>query len=215
MAKRPEANIIKLPNISASIPQLQAAINELQSKGYDIPDYPEEPKNEAEKELQKRFAVCLGSAVNPVLREGNSDRRPAVAVKKFAQKNPHRMMKPWQAPGTSKCRVAHMDGGDFYETGSSRFEVSGSYEMPADDPGNPYGVAVRRDLTLRGERRDPLAPADDILGPLDLKGEYFETIRNVTDQPIHRPGMIFLDRTFCSVRMTTALPSAMTTPTAN
>jgi isocitrate dehydrogenase len=90
LARTPAANIVKLPNISASVPQLNAAIAELQSKGYDIPDYPEEPKNDAERELQKRFSVCLGSAVNPVLREGNSDRRPAAAVKRFAQKNPHR-----------------------------------------------------------------------------------------------------------------------------
>jgi isocitrate dehydrogenase len=118
LAQTPEANIIKLPNISASIPQLQAAIKELQAKGYDIPDYPEEPKNDAEKALQKRFAKCLGSAVNPVLREGNSDRRPAVSVKKFAQKNPHKMMKPWPESG-SKSRVAHMDGKDFYENEKS------------------------------------------------------------------------------------------------
>ncbi len=81
LAKTPDANIIKLPNISASIPQLQSAIKELQEKGFDIPDYPEEPKNDAEKALQARFAVVLGSAVNPVLREGNSDRRPATSVK--------------------------------------------------------------------------------------------------------------------------------------
>jgi isocitrate dehydrogenase len=119
LAKTPEANIIKLPNISASIPQLQAAIKELQQKGYDIPDYPEEPKNDAEKALQKRFAVVLGSAVNPVLREGNSDRRPALSVKKFAQKNPHKMMKDWPVSG-SKARVAHMDGKDFYEQEKSK-----------------------------------------------------------------------------------------------
>jgi isocitrate dehydrogenase len=119
LTQRPEANIIKLPNISASIPQLRAAIAELQEKGYDIPDYPEEPKDDAERALQKRFTVCLGSAVNPVLREGNSDRRPAVAVKKFAQKNPHRMMKPWPASG-SKSRVAHMSRGDFYGSERSR-----------------------------------------------------------------------------------------------
>ncbi len=118
LTKSPEANIIKLPNISASIPQLVAAIKELQSKGYDIPDYPEEPTNDAEKALQKRFAVCLGSAVNPVLREGNADRRPAAAVKRFAQKSPHRMMKPWPESG-SKSRVAHMDHGDFYGTETS------------------------------------------------------------------------------------------------
>ncbi|MFH1726438.1 MAG: NADP-dependent isocitrate dehydrogenase [Elusimicrobiota bacterium] len=115
LARTPEGNIIKLPNISASIPQLQAAIKELQEKGYDIPDYPEEPKNDAEKALQKRFAKVLGSAVNPVLREGNSDRRAAASVKKFAQKKPHKMMKPWPKSG-SKARVAHMSGGDFFET---------------------------------------------------------------------------------------------------
>ncbi|MDD2556852.1 MAG: NADP-dependent isocitrate dehydrogenase [Desulfuromonas sp.] len=113
----PEANIIKLPNISASVPQLQACIKELQEKGYDIPDYPEEPKNEAEKILQGRYAKCLGSAVNPVLREGNSDRRAALSVKKNAQKNPHRMMKAW--PEKSQCRVAHMETGDFYATEKS------------------------------------------------------------------------------------------------
>ncbi len=119
LVQKPEANVIKLPNISASVPQLQEAIAELQEKGYKIPDYPEEPKNDAEKELQARFSKCLGSAVNPVLREGNSDRRAAAAVKKFAQKNPHRMMQDWPAPGTSQCRVAHMDGGDFFETETS------------------------------------------------------------------------------------------------
>ena len=113
LAKRPEANIMKLPNISASIPQLQAAIRELQEKGYDIPAYPEEPKTDAEQQLQARFAKVLGSAVNPVLREGNSDRRAAASVKKFAKKHPHKMMKPWPQSG-SKARVAHMTDGDFY-----------------------------------------------------------------------------------------------------
>lgn len=113
LTQKSEANIIKLPNISASIPQLQAAIKELQSKGYNIPDYPEEPKNEAEKKLKERFAKVLGSAVNPVLREGNSDRRAAASVKKFAQKHPHKMMKPWPSSG-SKCRVAHMNEKDFF-----------------------------------------------------------------------------------------------------
>ncbi len=117
LVKTPEANVIKLPNISASIPQLQDAINELQEKGYDIPSYPEEATTDAEKELQARFAKCLGSAVNPVLREGNSDRRAAASVKRFAQKNPHRMMQDW--PEVSQCRVAHMDAGDFYETEKS------------------------------------------------------------------------------------------------
>ncbi|MCF8392939.1 MAG: NADP-dependent isocitrate dehydrogenase [Melioribacteraceae bacterium] len=118
LAKTPEANIIKLPNISASIPQLQAAIKELQEKGYDIPDYPEEAKTEEEKELKKRFSKVLGSAVNPVLREGNADRRAAASVKKFAKQHPHKMMKPWPESG-SKARVAYMSGKDFYETEKS------------------------------------------------------------------------------------------------
>ncbi len=112
LVKQAETNVIKLPNISASIPQLQSAIQELQDKGYDIPNYPEEPKTKAEKELQNRFAKVLGSAVNPVLREGNSDRRAADSVKRFGQKNPHRMMKQW--PTDSKSCIAHMSDGDFY-----------------------------------------------------------------------------------------------------
>ena len=114
----PDANIIKLPNISASIPQLHAAIKELNEKGYKIPDYPDEPKTEEEKKLKERFSKVLGSAVNPVLREGNSDRRAAASVKKFAQKNPHKMMKPWPESG-SKTRVAHMNQKDFYGTEKS------------------------------------------------------------------------------------------------
>ena len=113
LTQDPSANIIKLPNISASIPQLKAAIKELQDKGYKIPDYPEEPKTDEEKKLKERFAKVLGSAVNPVLREGNSDRRAAASVKKFAQKHPHKMMKPWPTSG-SKCLVAHMKQKDFY-----------------------------------------------------------------------------------------------------
>ncbi len=113
LTQSPDANIIKLPNISASIPQLHAAIKELQSKGYKIPDYPDEPKNDEEKKLKERFSKVLGSAVNPVLREGNSDRRAAASVKKFAQKHPHKMMKPWPESG-SKTRVALMDKKDFY-----------------------------------------------------------------------------------------------------
>ena len=112
LTQKAEANIIKLPNISASIPQLQDAIKELQEKGYDLPDYPEEPKNEEEKKLKARFAKVLGSAVNPVLREGNADRRAAASVKLFAQKKPHKMMRDW--PEVSKSHVAHMDKGDFY-----------------------------------------------------------------------------------------------------
>ena len=116
LAKTPEANIIKLPNISASIPQLTAAIAELQSQGFDVPDYPEEPQNDAEREINARYAKVLGSAVNPVLREGNSDRRVAAAVKAYAKANPH-SMGAWSAD--SKSRVAHMDDGDFYSSEQS------------------------------------------------------------------------------------------------
>lgn len=118
IAKTSDANIIKLPNISASIPQLKEAIKELQVKGFKIPDYPEEPKTDEEKKLKERFAKVLGSAVNPVLREGNSDRRASISVKKFAQKHPHKMMKPWPESG-SKARVAHMNQKDFYGTETS------------------------------------------------------------------------------------------------
>ena len=113
LAQTPDANIIKLPNISASIPQLKEAIAELRRKGYDIPDYPEEPSTEEERAVQARFGVVLGSAVNPVLREGNSDRRAAASVKAFARKHPHKMMKAWPASG-SVTRVAHMSEKDFY-----------------------------------------------------------------------------------------------------
>ena len=108
---RPEANIIKLPNISASVAQLMAAIKELQSKGYKIPDYPENPKNDEEKAIKARYGKCLGSAVNPVLREGNSDRRAPKAVKEYARKNPHSMAEWSQA---SRTHVSHMHAGDFY-----------------------------------------------------------------------------------------------------
>ncbi len=111
LATTPEANIIKLPNISASIPQLKAAIKELQAHGFAIPDYPEDPKNDAEKEIKAKYAKVLGSAVNPVLREGNSDRRAPKAVKNYAKANPH-SMGAWSAD--SQTHVASMDHGDFY-----------------------------------------------------------------------------------------------------
>ncbi|TXC78509.1 NADP-dependent isocitrate dehydrogenase [Luteibaculum oceani] len=129
MVKTPEANIIKLPNISASIPQLTNAIKELQSQGYKLPDYPFEPKDDKEKDIQARYDKVKGSAVNPVLREGNSDRRAPRAVKEYAKKNPHRMG-AWSKD--SKTYVASMSGGDFYgseksttikEAGSVRIEL--------------------------------------------------------------------------------------------
>ena len=108
---KPEANIIKLPNISASVAQLKAAIKELQDKGYNIPDFPEKPQTDEEKDIRARYNKCIGSAVNPVLREGNSDRRAPKAVKEYARKNPHRMDEWSQA---SRSHVSHMHGGDFY-----------------------------------------------------------------------------------------------------
>ena len=111
LAQTPDANIIKLPNISASVPQLVEAIKELQSQGYDLPDYPEDPENDAEAEIKTRYGKILGSAVNPVLREGNSDRRVADPVKQYAKKNPH-SMGVWAKDSAS--HVAHMTSGDFY-----------------------------------------------------------------------------------------------------
>jgi isocitrate dehydrogenase len=116
LVKKPEANVIKLPNISASVPQLVAAVRELQGQGYAIPDYPENPQTDAEKEARARFDAIKGSAVNPVLREGNSDRRAAKAVKAYAQANPHRMG-DWSAD--SKTRVTSMSGGDFFSNEKS------------------------------------------------------------------------------------------------
>ncbi len=123
LTQDPSANIIKLPNISASVPQLKAAIAELRSQGYDLPDYPEEPTTDEERETQARYAKVLGSAVNPVLREGNSDRRAPLSVKNFARKNPHRLG-AWNAD--IKARVADMSGDDFYGNEVSRV-------MDADD----------------------------------------------------------------------------------
>ena len=111
LAMRPEANIVKLPNISASVPQLKAAIKELRGKGYDVPDYPDSDATPAEKDIRSRYGRVLGSAVNPVLREGNSDRRAAGAVKQYARNNPHKMG-AWSAD--SKSHVAYMPGGDFF-----------------------------------------------------------------------------------------------------
>jgi isocitrate dehydrogenase len=111
MTLLPDTNIIKLPNISASVPQLLSAIKELQAKGYKIPNFPDDPKDDAEKAIRTRYSKCLGSAVNPVLREGNSDRRAPPAVKRYARKNPHSMGEWSQA---SRTHVSHMHGGDFY-----------------------------------------------------------------------------------------------------
>jgi isocitrate dehydrogenase len=134
LVKSPQANVIKLPNISASVPQLVGAIKELQAQGYDIPDYPENPQSEAEKNVRARYDTIKGSAVNPVLREGNSDRRAARAVKKFAQDNPHRMG-DWSAE--SKTRVASMTSNDFFsnETSATLTQDTGAKIVLESDSG--------------------------------------------------------------------------------
>lgn len=189
---KPEANIIKLPNISASIPQLKAAIAELQSQGYDIPSFPDEPRNEAEKEIRARYGKVLGSAVNPVLREGNSDRRAAASVKQYARKHPHRMGK-WEK--TSKTRVAHMTSGDFYgseksvavpEATTTRIEfvskdgkVSVLKDKLALKAGEVIDAAVMSRRALRDFYAEQIAAArkEDVLLSLHLKA----TMMKVSD----------------------------------
>ena len=141
LAKTREANIIKLPNISASIPQLKDAIKELQDHGYNIPDFPEDPKTDAEKELRTRFAKVLGSAVNPVLREGNSDRRAAASVKQYAKNNPHRL-RAWESG--SKAHVAHMDGGDFFGSEQST-TMAGATDVRIEYVDNDETVTVLKE----------------------------------------------------------------------
>jgi isocitrate dehydrogenase len=146
LAKTPDANIIKLPNISASIPQLQAAIKELQSQGYRIPDYPEAPRNDEEKAIKARYAKVLGSAVNPVLREGNSDRRVANAVKQYARKHPH-SMGAWTA--ASKTRVAHMARGDFYGNEQSAVIAKAGTLRIEYTPDNGAKVVLKDGIKVR------------------------------------------------------------------
>ena len=156
MAKTPAANIIKLPNISASIPQLAAAIAELQSQGFAVPNYPEEPKTDAEKDIKARYAKVLGSAVNPVLREGNSDRRVAAAVKAYARANPH-SMGAWSSD--SKSRVAHMDDRDFYSSEKSAICASeGSLRIEFESGSGTTvlreAVPVQKDEVVDATRMD-------------------------------------------------------------
>jgi len=148
---KPEANIIKLPNVSASLPQLKEAIKELQAKGYNLPDYPEAPTNDAERAIQARYAKVLGSAVNPVLRQGNSDRRSPLSVKAFSRKHPHKLG-AWSAD--SKSHVAHMTGGDFYGSENStvmRHAADVRYEFVAED-GAP--TVLKKMGLLEGEILD-------------------------------------------------------------
>lgn len=192
LAKTPEANIIKLPNISASIPQLVAAIKELQAQGYDLPDYPTEPKTEEEKEIKAKYDKVKGSAVNPVLREGNSDRRAPRAVKEYARKNPHSMGK-WSAD--SKSHVASMSEGDFYGSEKS-LTVSGAQDVKIEHVAADGAVSVLKEKVslLDGEvidaavmRRSALrsfldeqvadAKAQDILFSIHMKA----TMMKVSD----------------------------------
>ncbi len=181
----PSANLVKLPNISASIPQLKSAISELQDKGYDIPDYPDQPATDEERLVQVRYSRVLGSAVNPVIREGNSDRRSSTAVKEHGKRNPHRMMQDW--PEVSKTRVGHMTSGDFFgseqavtttEAGSATIEfVAGDgtvTELKSGIPlqtGEIIDCAVMNARALRQFFADEMAKAksDDVLFSLHVK----------------------------------------------
>ncbi|MEM8895730.1 MAG: NADP-dependent isocitrate dehydrogenase [Bacteroidota bacterium] len=144
LAKTPEANIIKLPNISASVPQLEAALKELQAQGYNLPDYPVEPKDDAEKEIKSRYDKVKGSAVNPVLREGNSDRRAPLSVKAFAKKNPH-SMGAWSSD--SKSHVSSMSGGDFYGSEKS-VTISGETTVNIEHVANGETTVLKSGLSL-------------------------------------------------------------------
>ncbi|MBK3519655.1 NADP-dependent isocitrate dehydrogenase [Carboxylicivirga marina] len=192
LAKTPEANIIKLPNISASIPQMQSAIKELQNKGYALPDYPEEPKNEKEEAIKGRYDKIKGSAVNPVLREGNSDRRAPRAVKNYAKKNPHSMGE-WQS--SSKSNVLSMPEGDFFaseqsttiekegyvriEYSNANGEVSVLKEKVALQAGEIIDASVMNKKALRSfiETAIKRAKDDDVLFSVHLKA----TMMKVSD----------------------------------
>ena len=192
LAKTPEANIIKLPNISASIPQLTAAIKELQDHGYDLPDYPEDPQNEEEEAIKIRYAKVLGSAVNPVLREGNSDRRAPGSVKQYAKNNPH-SMGTWASD--SQSHVSSMTGGDFYGSEKSttlteatefRIEFHGedgsskSLKSPAPlQAGEVIDCSVMSGSALRSFLQEQVADAkaQDVLFSLHMKA----TMMKVSD----------------------------------
>ncbi|MGX2953783.1 NADP-dependent isocitrate dehydrogenase [Shewanella sp. JL219SE-S6] len=192
LATQPEANIIKLPNISASIPQLQACIKELQAKGYDLPDYPAEAKTDEEREIKARYDKIKGSAVNPVLREGNSDRRAPTSVKNYARKHPH-SMGAWSKD--SKSHVAHMQQGDFYGSEQSvtlKEADTVSIVLEQNDGGQlvlkqglkllageiiDAAVMSKRELTAFFEREIEAARKEDVLLSLHLKA----TMMKVSD----------------------------------
>lgn len=200
LVQDPECNIIKLPNISASIPQLKACIAELKSQGYDLPEYPEDAKTDEEKAIKEKYSTCLGSAVNPVLREGNSDRRAAVAVKNFAKKNPHKLR---AFSENSKAYVAHMSGNDFYEneqsvikSGNSKVSINLNgkllKEINAVD-GEILDATFMSAKALRAFYQETLndAKAKDVLWSLHLKA----TMMKISD-PImfgHAVAVFFKD----------------------
>ena len=177
LATTPEANIIKLPNISASIPQLKEAIKELQANGFDLPDFPDDPQNEAEKTTRASYAKVLGSAVNPVLREGNSDRRVAKPVKEYAQKNPH-SMGPWSAD--SKTHVAHMQSGDFYGSEQSvRIDRDQSVSIEFTDSSGEKKVLKEQLLLLEGEVIDA-----SVMSRVSLQSFLAEQLDEATEQDV-------------------------------
>jgi isocitrate dehydrogenase len=206
LALKPEANIIKLPNISASLPQMTATIKELQAKGYTLPDYPENPQNDEERDIKERYDRVKGSAVNPVLREGNSDRRAPGAVKQYARQNPH-SMGTWSAD--SKTRVAHMDEGDFYGSEISRtmdtadtfriefIDATGKVTILKKDaplqPGEVIDACVMRSKALREflARAIDEARASGVLLSLHLKA----TMMKVSDPILfgHAVSVFFSD----------------------
>ena len=205
LATTPEANIIKLPNISASVPQLKAAIKELQGQGYDLPDYPEEPETDEQKEIAARYAKVLGSAVNPVLREGNSDRRAPASVKNFAKKHPHRLG-AWASD--NKARVATMSEGDFFgneqsvvvdtdgtltielETADGKVSQLGTVKVTA---GEVVDGTFMSASALRAYYADQIAAAkaENLLLSLHLKA----TMMKVSDPVLfgHAVGVYFAD----------------------
>ena len=177
LATEPDANIIKLPNISASIPQLQDAIKELQAKGFAIPDFPSDPQTDAEKEIRSTYAKVLGSAVNPVLREGNSDRRVAKPVKEYAQKNPH-SMGAWSADSNS--HVAHMEAGDFYGSEQSTIiESEGSVTIEFVDSSGEKKTLKENLKLLQGEVIDA-----SVMSRSALRSFLSEQINKAVDEDV-------------------------------
>ncbi len=177
LATQPEANIIKLPNISASVPQLEEAIAELQKQGYNLPNYPAEPKNDEEKAINAKYAKVLGSAVNPVLREGNSDRRAPKSVKDYAKANPHKMGE-WKSD--SKTEIAHMEKGDFYATENSvTVENEGKFKIVFY--GNDGSSKVLKDLSplKAGEVID-----SSVLNLTELKSTVAEAMEKAKSQDV-------------------------------